>query len=447
MPSFTTYAFSGKSINAYGLELVADRLETLGYSRVPFEDSKDEPVLFSLYWPEQILDFVRLRFQMKGRRFIVGGVSATANPSLVCSFDADVYLGDGEVITNIDDDQRIVSLGNKEPRERGFCENIYPIRYEDIQDNRRTFIELSRGCKNHCLFCQYGWAKPYRECDPVDIGICVDQSKTKSIRAFAADRFQHSKYDEIRERLGKRGKLDTGSDMSIRFVLKNPDYLKFTTKVRTGVEGVSHRLRKMIGKFFSNDDLCNFLNLVWGANIRCIDFYMIYGLPTERPEDYDEFQALIMRLDEICPENANIAIHWNRFSPSPQTPFQWEACELPSWTEKKMLSLFSERKTKRLRITHRPLLTGDETFFRRILCTRAGERSKNIVWAVAKNEAIISTPIGRKKVAAEFRKCEGFDLLGQIPEEIKLPWDDYVIYKKSAMRLARDRRIEVAKNA
>jgi len=427
---YESFSFSGESEMCYGLEIVKQVLKTHNIDVLPMDFKTKKPVLVSLYWPEQIFDFIKWRYSnpaMKDKPVIIGGNYPTTSPSAVLPFADNVYMGDGELWDGSLDSPYMAS--KKGARVRAFAATLIPAPYEDTQYNRRTFSEISRGCKNKCLFCQYGWLKPYREIDLVDIQQIIKKAKTKSIRVFAADRFQHRAYTRIRETLESLGKCDTGSDVSLKFVLKNPEYLKYTKKVRTGIEGMSERLRFMVGKKYTDNDIVNFCKLVVANGIKCLDFYMIYGLPTEGKEDALQFEQLIKRLDIELPEGYTIAIHWNAFTPSAQTPFQW--CAPSAGGCDYMTEMFARNPNKRIKIYHKPKLTGRWTIMRRMLAIRSDESTKDLVYNFALKESQFKK--NPNFLLSEYKKRTGIDLMGEWPEETPLPWDRYCTYKKDSM--------------
>jgi hypothetical protein len=383
----------------------------------------------SLYWPEQIYDFIKWRYShaMRNKKVIVGGNYPTTSPQAVAPFCDAIFMGDGEGWDG--KDQQFIASAD-ESRRRAIYKNISPQLYEDTQQNRRTFVEISRGCKNRCLFCQYGWLKPYRECDFKDIAMNIDRAKTKSVRVFAADRFQHSAYHSIRSLLEKRGKADTGSDVSIRFLLRHPEFLQYTNKIRIGIEGLSYRLRAMVGKKYTNDDVVRFCLLVSDAGIKSLDWYMIYGLPTETDEDVEEFKELMMSLNAQMPAGYTIAIHWNAFTPSAQTPFQWAkpaTGDFPALRE--MLNHF--HGNDRIKIYHKPKMTGFSTLLKRMLAIRSTEETAKLTFNFAlKMPQFLKAPTF---LLSEYRRIVGVDLMGEWPEEKPLPWDRYCIYDKDIM--------------
>jgi hypothetical protein len=99
MSTFESFSFSGESENCYGLEVVKQGLDRKGISVAPLDYTTETPVLVSLYWPEQIFDFIKWRYQnrMKHKKVIVGGNYPTTSTSAVMPFADYVYLGDGEL--------------------------------------------------------------------------------------------------------------------------------------------------------------------------------------------------------------------------------------------------------------------------------------------------------------------------------------------------------------
>lgn len=429
---YQTFSFSGKSVNCYGLEIVKNNLLKYGYNFEEFTTDNNNTVLFSLYWPEQIYNFIKFRygFGMKDKKIIVGGNTATVNPGIITSFDSSVFVGDGEQWDGSIDSEHIINPEEDKIVDIAHTKLISPVLYEDVQSNRRTFCEMSRGCKNKCLFCQYGWLKKYVECDITDIKEVIKKSKTKSIRMFAADRFQHSKYLDIRKCLDNAGKCDTGSDVSFKFVLKNKEYLKYTNKIRIGIEGMSERLRNLVGKPITNDEIIEFCKSVESAGIRCLDWYMIYGLPTEKNEDIDEFSELLHKISEVMTEGYCIALHWNAFTPSALTPFQYEKSAFGYDGRYIIEKIFSKTNKTRIKLMHKPKLTSDLTIIKRMLAIRGCKEVSKLMYNVAYKPGILKN---FDFILKTFKDNTGFDLCGEVDCDTPLPWDKKVTYQKEKM--------------
>ena len=437
MAEYETYAFSGKSLNCYGLEIVSETARRSGHDVHPYDPTSGRDVLFSLYWPEQIYDFVKWRYagEQKNRKVLVGGNAVTANPGSVLAFDSMAYLGDGELWDGTYESRYVLRGSERKPKPKAIAPTLEPLPYEDVQDNRRAFCEMSRGCKNRCLFCQYGWMKPYRESDVSDIKAVLRHSKTKSVRMFAADRFQHEQYASIRGHMESLGKCDTGSDVSLRFIRRHPEYLAMTSKVRTGIEGMSERLRYLIGKAYKDEHIVDFCVKVADAGIKCLDFYMIYGLPTERAEDVAAFGELLMKIDKVMPKGYTLAVHWNAFSPNAQTPFQREAPAYQYKHVKEMERMFAMRG-ERIKIMHKPKLTTDWTQVRRMLAVRSTEKTRDLIYTFTKKEQAFKR--NPKALFDAYQKIVGVDLMSEWPDGEPMPWDSRVEYEAERMqRLAK----------
>lgn len=430
---YDTFSFSGKAINCYGLKVVENTLARHGIGCQPFDLESKHRILVSLYWPEQIYPLIKWLYQekMEDRAVLVGGNTATANPDILLAFVDRVYLGDGEEWDGSWEHRFIVEKENPLSKDIARTVNILPIAFEDVQMTRRAFCEIARGCRNRCLFCQYGWMKPYREADIADIRQIILRAKTKSIRAFSADRFQHSHYPQIRVLLEKKGAADTGSDVSLPWTLKHPEFLAYTKKVRTGIEGMSERLRFLVGKHYTDDDVIEFCVRVAEAGIKCLDWYMIYGLPTETAGDVEAFRKLLLRLDKVMPEGYTLAIHWNAFTPSAQTPFQWDESAYGYDTEPMQRLLFTRKDNQRITLMHKPKFTSDATLLKRMLAIRGFQENRDLIFTLAKHPRYFKTH--RASILKEYTAQTGLDLIGKWPEDTVFPWDKWVNYPRDKM--------------
>jgi hypothetical protein len=173
--------------------------------------------------------------------------------------------------------------------------------------------------------------------------------------------------------------------------------------------------------------------MVVNANIKCFDWYMIYGLPYEKKEDIDCFKELLIRLDHELPLNYAIAIHWNAFTPSAQSPFQYAPVssyqyKLKDYFNKK---IFLENPSKRIKLMHKPKFTNDDTLLSRVLATRSGIECKDLLYTIARNRSIVKNK--PQAVINAFKKIYNVDIMGEWPENVLLPWDKYCLYNKKGM--------------
>jgi radical SAM superfamily enzyme YgiQ (UPF0313 family) len=103
---------------------------------------------------------------------------------------------------------------------------------------------------------------------------------------------------------------------------------------RTGLtfapEGGSERMRKVINKMVSEDDLIRTVATAYGNGWRQVKLYFMCGLPTETDEDVLAIAGMARRVIQTGREAANrkdirCTISIGAFVPKPHTPFQWAA--------------------------------------------------------------------------------------------------------------------------
>jgi radical SAM superfamily enzyme YgiQ (UPF0313 family) len=95
-------------------------------------------------------------------------------------------------------------------------------------------------------------------------------------------------------------------------------------------DGASERLRRVINKGLTEEDLLSAAEALARAGLYKLKLYLMIGLPTETLEDLEEMLALIRKIkDRIQPIGRSrgrlceITLSVNSFTPKPWTPFQF----------------------------------------------------------------------------------------------------------------------------
>jgi len=176
-------------------------------------------------------------------------------------------------------------------------------------------VFASRGCHNKCLFCQTGNAQTYRTNPNPDLlnrqvrnlrerglkfALVTNDGADVPIQVDGPQEFVSANFKNL-VKLQKEGRLI-------------PRYFK---QVRIGVEGVSERLRKAIGKPVPNDGLAELTIKANRDGVR-VRWFFIAGLPGEEPEDWEELRALFRTTHHI--EKSMIIAVFHSFIPEPSTP-------------------------------------------------------------------------------------------------------------------------------
>jgi radical SAM superfamily enzyme YgiQ (UPF0313 family) len=112
---------------------------------------------------------------------------------------------------------------------------------------------------------------------------------------------------------------------------------------RTGLtfapEAGSERMRAVINKMVSEDDLLRTAEIAFSEGWRHIKLYFMVGLPTERDEDVLAIADLGIRTYERARKHGKankVTISVGGFVPKPHTPFQWAPQDSPEEIRRKL---------------------------------------------------------------------------------------------------------------
>ncbi|MEO6999587.1 MAG: radical SAM protein, partial [Terracoccus sp.] len=95
-------------------------------------------------------------------------------------------------------------------------------------------------------------------------------------------------------------------------------------------EGGSERIRKVINKMVTEDDLIKTVAAAYGAGWRQVKLYFMCGLPTETDEDVLQIAEVAKRVIDTGRQasgrrDIRCTVSIGGFIPKPHTPFQWTA--------------------------------------------------------------------------------------------------------------------------
>jgi radical SAM family uncharacterized protein/radical SAM-linked protein len=201
----------------------------------------------------------------------------------------------------------------------------------------RLGIEVARGCTRGCRFCQAGIIyRPVRERTP-DL---VVELAEKGMAAGGFDELallslSTGDYSCLSPALGRL--MDTFvkqyisvSMPSMRVGTLTPEIMHQIKRVRkTGFtlapEAGTDRLRKVINKGITEEDLLATCKDASTMGWKLLKFYFMFGLPTETFEDIEAIAGLVRRAAQTSADRRlRINISVATFVPKPHTPFQWE---------------------------------------------------------------------------------------------------------------------------
>ncbi len=223
----------------------------------------------------------------------------------------------------------------------------------DTEFGSRFLVEVVRGCANLCRFCWAGYNYLPVRAFPFDRIIeLAERARPHSKRAglVSIALCDHPQIEDILTRLMEMGY--SISPASLRLDDLTPTILRLLREsgertVTIAPEVGSDRLRRVINKTVTNDEILAAAELIFAAGIENLKLYFMIGLPTETDDDLVAIRDLTLQLRDKMLAHARSRGHVGRIVgsvnplvPKPGTAYQWLAME-----DDKSI----DRKIKRLR--------------------------------------------------------------------------------------------------
>ncbi|MDR1387634.1 MAG: TIGR03960 family B12-binding radical SAM protein [Propionibacteriaceae bacterium] len=209
--------------------------------------------------------------------------------------------------------------------------------------HERYSVEIFRGCTRGCRFCQAGMiTRPVRERSLDRIGAMVERGLAatglEEVGLLSLSSADHSEIASLTKELadryeGSQVSLSLPSTRVDAFNLELADQLSRNGR-RTGLtfapEGGSERMRQVINKNVSADDLIATVSAAFQAGWRQVKLYFMCGLPTETDQDVLAIADLAGQVVEVGRRvsgrrDVGCTLSVGAFVPKPHTPFQWAA--------------------------------------------------------------------------------------------------------------------------
>jgi radical SAM superfamily enzyme YgiQ (UPF0313 family) len=197
-------------------------------------------------------------------------------------------------------------------------------------------IEAMRGCPWSCRFCVAGHIyNPFRKkaLQALKKEISAALSKTRRVGIIGPSL---SDYPDIKDALKMPG-VDF-SITSLRASAKSAELvglLKGHKSISIAPEAGTERLRRVINKKVTEEDILKTANLIFSEGIETLRLYFMVGLPTETREDIAGIVSLVRKIRDAT-SKGNITLSVSTFVPKPFTPFQWHPMETPSEVKERL---------------------------------------------------------------------------------------------------------------
>ena len=457
-PKIGTLVFGG-GVSTLGMDVIIGAMEDAGIDEVaeierlrPQDIARVKSVdilLVSLYWWDNIFDmiqyFVKNGINPKAGKphIIVGGANAI-NPQIIDGYFHTAVLGDGELV--IGDLMRSVLEGEKKPDLPGvihagdfdthkelLTNPVIPARpYVELRGNQISRIEIARGCRFNCPFCQLSHIKPYREQPFAILKHLIAQCPTKGVGMFAPDRTGHSEFNAIEDAVRRAGKHNAAEDARLDMLLKQ----QVVTKVKFGIEAFSADMRRYFKKIPTNEMLIKGFRHIFevlhtpkGRPMTTANAYVIADLPGEGQEALDEFWGVLREIDKFCPRKFTLFLVCNSFAPKPFTPM--ERCGINPYTDFNKRWLASP-VLENMTIAQRGGCLGPSMRYAQQMTYRGDARLARVVFYLStEGRKILRTNSAEAGRAVEkLVRMVGVDpevLVGELPESHRMPHEQFSI--------------------
>ncbi|MEO5358532.1 MAG: radical SAM protein [Nitrospirae bacterium YQR-1] len=391
----------------------------------------------------KILELAKIPLYAKDRNdthplVIMGGPCAFMNPQPLAPFFDVVFAGEGEPLiesffSKLDKSSGKTALLNSLKGEPGFYlpadtpEKVKRVFAGDLNKLRvpsqllsqntefsnMYLIEAMRGCPWKCRFCAissiYG---PPRKRDLTSVKEEIDRVKPSCGRMGLIGP-SLTDYPHIDEVLGIDGV--EFSITSLRASHRSGEILslmKEKQSVSIAPEAGSERLRAVINKKITHEDIITTCRLIFEKGISMLRLYFMTGLPTETHDDILEIIHLAGQIRGLS-KSGQISITVSPFVPKAFTPFQWHPMESEQIIKQRLKTLKNGLKNYGIKLSYDAAGAAYlEGYF-----ARAGKEAANVLNIMLQKK--LNFKAASKEANIDYKKV----LFGNRNFESSLPWD------------------------
>lgn len=362
---------------------VLNMLDLAGIPQLSAERTDDDPIIIAgghcTFNPEPMADFIDAFVTGEGeevvleiadackanrgnRKAILFALSQIEGVYVPSFYEAE-YSEDGRLV-GIHPIRDGVPVTVSKRIVQDFDAAIYPDRLlvpylEAVHD--RVVLEVMRGCSRGCRFCQAGMiTRPVREKSKT---LLMEQAETLTkdtgYDEIALTSLSSADYSEIHSLV--HNLIDEYEPQRIGVSLPSlradSECVKLAADIqrvrKSGLtfapEAGTQRMRDVINKNVSLDDLLGAVDAAVQHGWRKIKLYFMIGLPTETDEDVlgitEVVRSVLTRARELG-KFVQLNVGVSSFVPKPQTPFQWRAQDDIAEVERKFQLLKDSMRMK-----------------------------------------------------------------------------------------------------
>jgi radical SAM superfamily enzyme YgiQ (UPF0313 family) len=280
-----------KTINP-GLEIVARALKApVAHWTEEVDLSGFDVVGFNIYYPLHLLN-VQPFLERQGIeeassrrvRLVAGGQGVSNLQGVERAVFDEIFRGEFD--------------GDREDR-HGF-RRASSVSSDPIVKHGRAIVEMTRGCRYRCAFCEYGHrlGGDYRE-KPIEQAIEqleeVQRQRVSGVNLFSMNLAGYSDIEELLAFANSRRIRILNTDSCIAEIRKLDPIIGRMNGARIGVESFHERTRLANGKRVNDEEL--FETIRWlSERVGHLYLYLIWGLPGD---DYESWLLALEKLSQI----------------------------------------------------------------------------------------------------------------------------------------------------
>ncbi len=264
----------------------------------------------------------------------------------------------------------------------------------------RIMLEIFRGCTRGCRFCQAGFLyRPVRERSVEKLAeIARKSADATGYDEISLTSLSSGDYSHLEELIARLNCEFEGEHMdislpSLRIDSFDPNMVSSQmrkTSLTFAPEAGSQRMRNIINKNVSEEDLLRTVRGAFSAGYSAVKLYFMIGLPFETMEDIKGIAELAQKCAEVYRrvngnrKNMRITVSTSVFIPKPFTPFQWAAQDAEESVKEKQRYL-----TELIRPLHGIEYKYHDSTASQLeaACARGGRELCDVLYAAWKNGA------------------------------------------------------------